>query len=74
LNFQDDLSYLPTVIPSQPVGLRPSLFLPIGRKKQYNTAPAMAGDKERALLAGFTEYIEKPIEPETFMAEIEEYI
>jgi len=34
----------------------------------------MAGDKERALLAGFTEYIEKPIEPETFMAEIEEYI
>jgi CheY-like chemotaxis protein len=26
----------------------------------------MAGDRERALLAGFTDYLEKPLNPETF--------
>lgn len=35
---------------------------------------AMAGDRQRALNAGFTGYIEKPFEPETIMTEIEKYI
>lgn len=35
------------------------------------TSFAMAGDMERALAAGCTGYIEKPINPETFIAEIE---
>lgn len=38
------------------------------------TSYAMAGDKEKALAAGCTGYIEKPINPETFMAEIEKYL
>jgi len=38
------------------------------------TSYAMAGDKEKALSAGCTSYIEKPINPETFMAEIEKYL
>jgi CheY-like chemotaxis protein len=35
---------------------------------------AMTGDKERALNAGCTGYIEKPINPETFMGDIEKYL
>jgi CheY-like chemotaxis protein len=31
----------------------------------------MVGDREKALAAGCTGYIQKPINPETFMAEIE---
>jgi len=38
------------------------------------TSYAMTGDKEKALKAGCTGYIEKPINPETFMAEIEKYL
>ena len=38
------------------------------------TSYAMAGDKEKALAAGCTGYIEKPINPETFVAQIEEYL
>lgn len=38
------------------------------------TSYAMVGDKERALEAGCTGYIEKPINPDTFMDEIEKYI
>ncbi len=38
------------------------------------TSFAMAGDRERALAAGCTGYIEKPINPETFMTEIEKYL
>jgi len=38
------------------------------------TSYAMTGDKERALKAGCTGYIEKPINPETFMASIEGYL
>ncbi len=38
------------------------------------TSYAMTGDKEKALAAGCTGYIEKPIVPETFIAEIEKYI
>ena len=38
------------------------------------TSYAMMGDREKALAAGCTGYIEKPINPETFMAEIEKYL
>jgi len=36
------------------------------------TSYAMVGDREKALAAGCTGYIEKPINPETFVAEIED--
>lgn len=35
------------------------------------TSFAMTGDRERALAAGCTGYIEKPINPDTFVREIE---
>lgn len=35
------------------------------------TSYAMVGDREKALEAGCTGYIEKPINPDTFVAEIE---
>lgn len=35
------------------------------------TSYAMAGDREKALTAGCTGYIEKPINPDTFVADIE---
>ena len=38
------------------------------------TSYAMAGDRERILAAGCDGYIEKPINPETFMAEIERHL
>ena len=38
------------------------------------TSYAMAGDRKKALSAGCTGYIEKPINPETFLAEIEKYL
>lgn len=38
------------------------------------TSFAMAGDKEKALAAGCTGYIEKPINLDTFIAEIEQYL
>jgi CheY-like chemotaxis protein len=38
------------------------------------TSYAMTGDRERALNAGCTGYIEKPINSETFMVEIEKYL
>lgn len=37
------------------------------------TSYAMVGDREKALAAGCNGYIEKPINPETFMAQIGEY-
>ena len=37
------------------------------------TASAMAGDRERLLAEGFDGYISKPIAPERFVAEVEEY-
>ena len=38
------------------------------------TSYAMAGDRRKALEAGCTGYIEKPINPETIMAEIKKYL
>lgn len=37
------------------------------------TSYAMIGDREQGLEAGCTGYIEKPINPETFMMEVEEH-
>jgi two-component system cell cycle response regulator DivK len=37
------------------------------------TSYAMVGDKEKALASGCTGYIEKPINPDTFLSEIERY-
>jgi CheY-like chemotaxis protein len=38
------------------------------------TSYAMAGDRERALGAGATDYIEKPINPETFVKQISTHL
>ncbi|MEW6266048.1 MAG: response regulator [Thermodesulfobacteriota bacterium] len=38
------------------------------------TSYAMVGDKEKALAAGCTGYIEKPINPDTFVAEISKFL
>jgi two-component system cell cycle response regulator DivK len=38
------------------------------------TSYAMVGDREKCLEAGCNAYIEKPINPETFVAEISKYI
>lgn len=36
------------------------------------TSYAMAGDREKAMEAGCSGYIEKPIDPDTFMSQVEE--
>ena len=38
------------------------------------TSYAMVGDKEKTLAAGCTAYIEKPIEPESFIEELKKYL
>ncbi|MBN2158764.1 MAG: response regulator [Spirochaetes bacterium] len=38
------------------------------------TSYAMVGDREKAIAAGCNGYIEKPIDPETFVSEIERYL
>jgi two-component system cell cycle response regulator len=38
------------------------------------TAFAMVGDREKILAVGFDGYIAKPIDPETFVAEVEEFL
>jgi len=38
------------------------------------TSYAMTGDREKALEAGCTGYIEKPLNPETFMGDIEKHL
>jgi CheY-like chemotaxis protein len=37
------------------------------------TSYAMAGDRDKALAAGCTGYIEKPINPDTFMQQVEQH-
>ena len=38
------------------------------------TSYAMAGDREKALESGATGYIEKPIDPDTFISQMESFI
>jgi len=38
------------------------------------TSYAMSGDREKSLAAGCTGYIEKPINPETFVTQIGQYL
>jgi two-component system cell cycle response regulator DivK len=38
------------------------------------TSYAMVGDRERILAAGCTGYIEKPINPDTFVAQVEAHL
>jgi CheY-like chemotaxis protein len=38
------------------------------------TSYAMAGDRERAIASGCSGYIEKPIDPEAFPAQVEEHL
>lgn len=38
------------------------------------TSYAMVGDREKALAAGCNGYLEKPIDPATFVAEVERYL
>ncbi len=38
------------------------------------TSYAMAGDKKKALKAGCTGYVEKPINPDTLLGEIKKYL
>lgn len=38
------------------------------------TSYAMAGDRDKALAAGCNGYIEKPINPDTFMQQVEQYL
>ena len=38
------------------------------------TSYAMAGDKDKAFAAGCTGYIEKPINPDTVLSQIEKYL
>ena len=38
------------------------------------TSYAMVGDREKSIEAGCTGYIEKPIDPDTFIPELEKYL
>lgn len=38
------------------------------------TSYAMTGDREKALAAGCTGYMEKPINPDTFLKELKQYL
>ena len=53
------------------IGKHPELLsIPIVAVTSY----AMPGDREQAIAAGCTGYIEKPINPETFIDQIEEFL
>jgi CheY-like chemotaxis protein len=45
-----------------------------GTKVVAVTASAMVGDRERIAAAGFHGYIQKPIDPQTFIADVERYL
>ena len=45
-----------------------------GTKVVAVTASAMVGDRERIAAAGFDGYIQKPIEPETLIADVERFL
>jgi CheY-like chemotaxis protein len=45
-----------------------------GTKVVAVTASAMVGDRERIATAGFDGYIQKPIDPETVIADIERFL
>lgn len=45
-------------------------FIPIIAVTSY----AMVGDRERALQAGCTAYVEKPIQPDRFIEEVRKYL
>jgi CheY-like chemotaxis protein len=45
-----------------------------GTKIVAVTASAMVGDRERIAAAGFDGYIQKPIDPETFIADVERFL
>lgn len=51
-------------------GIEPLREVPIIAVTSY----AMVGDREKSLAAGCNGYIEKPINPETFVKEIEEFL
>jgi CheY-like chemotaxis protein len=38
------------------------------------TASAMVGDRDKVFASGFDGYIRKPIDPETFVGEVEKYL
>jgi two-component system cell cycle response regulator len=38
------------------------------------TASAMVGDREEVLSAGFDGYVSKPIDPQTFVADLEAFL
>jgi two-component system cell cycle response regulator len=38
------------------------------------TASAMIGDRERIVAAGFDGYIQKPLDPRTFVASVERFL
>jgi CheY-like chemotaxis protein len=53
----------------------------IRKQREFATVPiiavtsyAMVGDRERILAAGATDYIEKPINPDTFVAQIRRHL
>ena len=48
--------------------------LPMQTRIVAVTASAMVGDRERIAAAGFDGYIQKPIDPETFIGLIERFL
>jgi CheY-like chemotaxis protein len=46
----------------------------VGMRIVAVTASAMVGDREQIVAAGFDGYIQKPINPETFIAQIERFL